>query len=400
MKRILILIFLLLSQACNPQHTINLPELVNEVLYPTAPTPHTEPSPQATYSEMVQVSNLHIWQQARTLIFNYDLTGPLAEQDEVILEYSLDQGNSWIRPLGLKGDIGPKIEVGNQKEIHWDVLAEFRDGIKQSLQFRLESLSERVPETEVATPAEPLPSPEPQVQSPQKSQIREPITGIELVWVEGGCFRMGCDPKTAQCQDPRKPLPPVCLDGFYMGVTEVTQGQWRKVMKNNPAKYKKGDDYPVENVSWHDARDFIRKLNSLSSMDFRLPTEPEWEYSCRSGGKDEEFCGNVHPGNLAWHSHNSGGHPQPVASKAANGLGIYDMSGNVWEWVFDKYSSLHTKKPPANPRGPTPGVRQTIRGGSWSSSIPDLKSVNRAKSKPGNHHGNLGFRLVLAKNRS
>ncbi|MBF0497844.1 MAG: formylglycine-generating enzyme family protein, partial [Deltaproteobacteria bacterium] len=131
-----------------------------------------------------------------------------------------------------------------------------------------------------------------------------------------------------------------CVDGFWIGKTEVTQGQWTQIMGSNPSKFKKGDDYPVETVSWNDVKEFISKLNERKRGNyyFQLPTEAEWEYACRSRGLGERYAGGNVVDNVGWYADNSGKSTHPVGQKQPNGLGIYDMSGNVFEWCQDIYS--------------------------------------------------------------
>ncbi len=186
----------------------------------------------------------------------------------------------------------------------------------------------------------------------QKEEWRDPVTGMEFVWVPEGCFDMGSN----EGESNEKPVHEVCVDGFWMGKYEVTQGQWEKVMGNNPSSFKASDSHPVETVSWNDVQDFIRKLNALGKGGFRLPTEAEWEYACRSGGKQETYCGGNDVNRVAWYWENSGEKTHPVGEKAANGLGLYDMSGNVWEWVSDWYKKdYYGKSPRNNPKGPSNG---------------------------------------------
>ena len=197
--------------------------------------------------------------------------------------------------------------------------------------------------------------------------------------------------------DDEKPVHKVCVDGFWMGKYEVTQGQWQKIMSNNPSNFKKGDDYPVEKVSWNDCQEFIQKLNAKSTHKFRLPTEAEWEYACRSGGRDEKYSGGNNVDRVAWHENNSDFHTHPVGGKIANGLGIYDMSGNVWEWCVDWYSeNYYVNSPENNPRGPNSGAFRVFRGGSWINASKSMRSTYRYRDEPDFHYSNLGFRLVSA----
>jgi formylglycine-generating enzyme required for sulfatase activity len=164
----------------------------------------------------------------------------------------------------------------------------------------------------------------------------DPTTGMAFVWVPGGDFEIGCGSWTSDCDDDEKPTARVTLDGFWIGKHEVTQAQWRAVMGENPSKFE-GDDRSVERVSWEDAQRFIQRLNARGSHTFALPSEAQWEYACRSGGKREKYSGGSDLDRVAWYGEDwSRGH-HPVGGKAANGLGIHDMSGNVWEWVQDGY---------------------------------------------------------------
>ena len=151
------------------------------------------------------------------------------------------------------------------------------------------------------------------------------VTGMELKWVPKGCYQMGCGPWTSECSVDEKPVHEVCVDGFWMGKTEVTQGQWKAVMgkDNNPSGFNKGDAYPVEQVSWEDAREYIEKLNGRSEGGgkYRLPSEAEWEYAARSGGKEEKHAGGNDADAVAWYEKNSGKSTHPVGKKQANGLG-------------------------------------------------------------------------------
>jgi len=182
-----------------------------------------------------------------------------------------------------------------------------------------------------------------------------------------------------------------------MGKYEVTQGEYKAIMGANPSKFKKGDHYPVEWVSWNDAREFIKKLNSRTGKKYRLPTEAELEYAARSGGKKEKYAGSNSPEAVAWFGDNSGGSTHRVGTKDANGLGLYDMAGNVWEWCQDWYDiDYYSKSPESNPKGSSSGLYRASRGGSWSDSARLVRSALRAGDNPGGHCIYLGFRLVLS----
>jgi len=170
--------------------------------------------------------------------------------------------------------------------------------------------------------------------------IRVGEVEFEMVYVEGGTFTMGgTSEQGSDAFDDEKPTHRVTLSAFHIGKYEVTQGLWREVMGSNPSLNKAGDDYPVERVSWEDCQEFVRKLNARTGLKFRLPTEAEWEYAARGGRKSRgyKYSGSNSLGDVAWYEANSGGGTHPVGRKSPNELGLYDMSGNVWEWCQDWY---------------------------------------------------------------
>lgn len=220
----------------------------------------------------------------------------------------------------------------------------------------------------------------------------DPATGMEFVWVPQGCFQMGSTSGEAD----EKPVHEVCVDGFWLGKTEVTQGQWTRVMGSNPSRFKKGDDYPVEQVSWNDVQEYIGKLNEQGNGKFRLPAEAEWEYAARSGGRDETYAGGEDVERVAWHNGNSGRSTHRVGTKAPNGLGLYDMSGNVWEWVQDWYAedayASHSKSNPISNNSAS--GNRVLRGGCWNFNPVHTRAAERDKSTPDNRLRCVGFRLV------
>jgi formylglycine-generating enzyme required for sulfatase activity len=227
--------------------------------------------------------------------------------------------------------------------------------------------------------------------------VSDPITGMQFVFVKGGCYQMGSDKYRIS---PYKPVHQVCLSDFYMGKYEVTQSQWEKVMGNNPSEFKKcGPDCPVENVSWNDAHGFIKKLNTQSGKQYRLPTEAEWEYAASSGGKDEIWAGTSDKSALsryAWYDTNSGKSTHKVGLKKSNGLGLYDMSGNVMEWCQDWYNEAYYEDSPKdNPSGPDNGEKRVNRGGGWL--FPDELSGIRPRysDDSGDKSPTTGLRLLL-----
>ena len=186
------------------------------------------------------------------------------------------------------------------------------------------------------------------------------------------------------------------LNDFYIGKTEVTQAQWQAIMGTNPSSFKNCDQCPVEQVSWGDAQEFIKKLNAKTVKSYRLPTEAEWEYAAR-GGKNStyNYAGSNTVDEVAWYDSNSGRKTHPVGQKKANDLGLHDMSGNVLEWCQDWYDiGYYAKSPSSNPPGPTTGSLRVIRGGSWYSVPAYVRVAGRNSSAPGNRDFDVGFRLA------
>ena len=221
------------------------------------------------------------------------------------------------------------------------------------------------------------------------------VNGIKynMVWVEGGTFRMGATSEQGgDAESDEKPVHSVTLSGYYIGKTEVTQALWKAVMGNNPSRFK-GDNLPVEWVSWNDCQEFIRKLNALTGQHFRLPTEAEWEFACRGGNNSRgyKYSGSNYIDNVAWYSDNSGGNTHPVATRSPNELGIYDMSGNVWEWCADWYGD-YSSGAQTNPKGPYGGSYRVYRGGSWGDFVGNCYRYYYYPTIRGNC---LGLRLAL-----
>ena len=169
-------------------------------------------------------------------------------------------------------------------------------------------------------------------------------------------------------------------------------------MGSNLSHFDRGDQYPVEKVSWNDCKDFIRKLNAKSRYTFRLPTEAEWEYAARSGGREEKYAGGSNVDRVAWYRRNSGGRSHKVGTKAPNGLGLYDMSGNVWEWCEDLYDEdAYTKHSRNNSLVTSGGSRRVNRGGSWRNNPRSVRAANRDWYPSDDTRQDLGFRLCLSR---
>ncbi|MBF0505218.1 MAG: SUMF1/EgtB/PvdO family nonheme iron enzyme [Nitrospirae bacterium] len=220
---------------------------------------------------------------------------------------------------------------------------------------------------------------------------------MEFVFVKGGCYKMG--DVFGDGNGDEKPAHEVCINDFYMGKYMVTQHQWKDIMGDEPSLFSDcGDNCPVDKVSWNDIQEFIRKLNRKTGKNYRLPTEAEWEYAARSGGKKEKWSGTgseAELGKYAWFDNNSEEKTHPVGKRKPNGLGLYDMSGNVWEWCQDWYGeSYYSTSPVTNPAGPPDGQDKILRGGSWFNGPKSLRTASRAGFDPGRPYVLGGFRLV------
>jgi len=222
---------------------------------------------------------------------------------------------------------------------------------------------------------------------------------IQVVAVKGGCFEMGDTFGDGGLDE--KPVHQVCVDAFLMGKFEVTRAQWQAVMVGTPASVESGGQYPATNVSWNDAQVFIKRLNEMSGQKWRLPTEAEWEYADRSGGTKQRFTGTDSSDDLdnyAWYEKNSGLKVHEVGTRKPNALGLYDMSGNVWEWCADRYDRDYYKQSPmSNPKGDPFGVNRIIRGGSTSATKGFQRASYRDYVAPGVRGELFGLRLVLDK---
>ena len=220
---------------------------------------------------------------------------------------------------------------------------------------------------------------------------------IDMVKVEAGTFMMGATSEMQNPYDNEKPVHQVTLtNDYYMGKYEVTQDLWKAVMGRNPSKFK-GDDLPVEEVSWDDCQEFISKLNSITGRKFRLPTEAEWEYAARGGKKSRgyQYSGSNSISDVAWYTDNCGSKTHPVGTKQANELGIYDMSGNVYEWCQD-WKGLYSSSSQTNPIGAVNGPFRVFRGGSWLGYARFCRSSCRCSGTTNCSIDNLGLRLVLS----
>ena len=231
------------------------------------------------------------------------------------------------------------------------------------------------------------------------------VGGVQftMVKVQGGTFMMGATPEQEKdASSSEKPAHQVTLSDFSIGETEVTQALWQAVMGSNPSNFK-GEDRPVESVSWKDCQSFIERLNQMTGLKFRLPTEAEWEYAARGGNKSGgyKYSGSDNIAAVAWYEFNAGGSTHDVKTCGANELGIYDMTGNVWEWCQDWYGKKYYKEcqkqgaPVRNPQGPSSGSYRVSRSGSWFRSAESCRVSDRSSITPTDTYDDLGFRLAL-----
>lgn len=229
--------------------------------------------------------------------------------------------------------------------------------------------------------------------STEKSNIK-----VDLAFVKGGHFSMGSNIPEIEPQWSAAPMYDVVVSDFFIQTTELTQLQWKSVMGYNPSKFQ-GDNLPVDDVSWNTVQEFILKLNAITGKNYRLPTEAEWEYAAGGGGvSGTKYSGtdlDVEVGAYGWTEENSSGTPHPVGTKKPNKLGLYDMTGNVWEWCSDWLGDYNPEFK-LNPTGAVSGVRKTNRGGSWKHGYLLCTTKHRGGYDPGSFNNRIGFRLAMS----
>ncbi len=256
--------------------------------------------------------------------------------------------------------------------------------------------AQRIPEGKKGCPRcqpdEATPEPLPQ-------SFVDKICGIQMVLVPGGTFDMG--DLFGDGMENELPVHKVTLDAFYFGCHQVTQAQWLQLTSENPSRFQ-GANLPVEQITWDDARAFARQLTQAHDGRFRfdLPTEAQWEFAARSGGKEELYSGGDDIDRLAWYETNSGSRTQPVGTKTPNGLGVYDMSGNVWEWCRDTFrTDAYTSHAADNPEIKMNGSDRVIRGGSWNLDAWSARCARRFSFRADLLGPGLGFRLAMTPNK-
>lgn len=231
---------------------------------------------------------------------------------------------------------------------------------------------------------------------------------MKMVWVEGGEFLMGgTSEQGSEANNNEQVIRRIRLNSYYIGECEITQEQWAIVMGTSirqqagkagkSSYYGIGPDYPMYYVSWEEAQAFCRELSRMTGRTYCLPTEAQWEYAARGGKKADgsKYSGSWAIDKVAWYDDNSGSSTHPVKNKQANSLGLYDMSGNVWEWCSDWYGSVYNDNKTNNPTGPSTGSSRVLRGGGWRSNAQKCRVSYRGRNSPDLRGTNSGFRVVV-----
>ena len=314
-------------------------------------------------------SNARAEQVERTMVITYDLS----KTANVRLLVSTNMSNDFKEVKKVTGAVGKNVQAGANRQITWNVLEEYDRFVADGVRFKVEAYGA---DTQTFT-----------------------VNGVSftMIGVKGGTFTMGATSEqgTSEPWDHEYPTHSVTLSNFAIGETEVTQELWRAVMGSNPSRFS-GTNLPVEQVSWNDCQTFITKLNQLTGKNFRLPTEAEWEYAARGGNKSkgDKYAGSNTLGDVAWYEGNGSGRTHPVKQKQANELGLYDMSGNVWEWCQDWFGT-YSSSAQTNPTGPASGSNRVRRGGSWYYNARYCRVSFRYNNTPAYYNSGLGLRLAL-----
>lgn len=332
--------------------------------------------PYSLYAQSVE--NVVVTRQNKAIIVAYDLLGLAEGQTATVSLYCSEDGsNSWGSKLRfVMGDVGEGIKGGYGKQLVWQRLEESERLSGDCINFEVRAMRS------------------------SKSIIS--TDDFEMVFVQGGSFMMGCSSEQDhKCDDDETPVHQVRLSDYYIGKYELSQRQWSAVMGDsdslsNPSEFSNCDNCPVEQVSWNDVQEFIKKLNQKTGKNYRLPTEAEWEYAARGGNQSKgyKYSGSNNSEDVGWYVNNSGRKTHPVGQKKANELGIYDMSGNVWEWCSDWYGS-YSSVSQQNPQGPDSGTERVNRGGGCLSGERYARVSYRYTWDPDFKFNYLGFRLVL-----
>ena len=328
----------------------------------------------ATMVSAQNISNVDFHQEGDEIVITYDLD----ESSPIGVYVSLDGGKSYKEMRSIQGDVGKSVLPGKKRMV-WKVLDDIPDGLVGQCQF------------EVSTNL-----------FVSGKDFIETALGInmKMVYVKGGDFLMGGTLEQGEdVSDEEKPIRRVTLDSYYIGAFEITQRQWERVMGNNPSYFKKGDNYPVECVSWEDVQVFCRRLSDQTGKKYVLPTEAQWEYAARGRkSKDTKYSGSWSADAVAWNMDNSGRSTHPVGTKRPNALGLYDMSGNVWEWCQD-WSGKYRTDDILNPTGASSrsyiGPYRVLRGGSYYAAERCGAVAGRGCGIQNERREDYGFRVVF-----
>ena len=231
-------------------------------------------------------------------------------------------------------------------------------------------------------------------QQPTMKTVTVNGVSFNMIEVKGGRFNMGGTAEQYNCEDVEFPIHVVSLTDYYIGETEVTQALWQAVMSSNPSGFQGNDKLPVERVTWQECQDFVNKLTTLTGITFRLPTESEWEFAARGGiyTKYYQYSGSNNIDDVAWWG-DCGDTTHEVATKSPNELGLYDMSGNVFEWCQDYYGD-YNMMPAESPQGPTTGETRVRRGGSWGGTLNGPRISYRNYELENIRYNYIGLRLA------
>lgn len=314
------------------------------------------------------VTDVDFYQDGNKVIICYSLD----EQADIEVLLSSDGGKTFSVPLKcVFGDVGKNVTAGQNNRIIWDALSERDNVVGNNFVFKIR---------------------------PAITQKSFTVNGVtfEMIRITGGTFIMGATQEQGNVvYDDERPIHNVTLSYYYIGKFEVSQRLWQAVMGSNPSWFK-GDNHPVEQVSWNDIQTFFSKLNTLTGKHFSLPTEAQWEYAARGGNKSNryKYSGSNTISDVAWHPDISNGTTHEIGTKLPNELGLFDMSGNVTEWCLDR-NGLYNSNSQTNPTGPTTGSRRIHRGGCGDYGGGYCRVSVRYSSLPDHKSNFLGFRIAL-----
>ena len=312
------------------------------------------------------IDNVRFTQNDTLVYIYYDLHAEANTTFEVSLFCSLNSGETFDIPVkATQGDVGFRIKAGNNKKIIWNVFADLDKINSEQVIFEVKARGE--------------------------------TSHFPMVWVASGSFWMG-----SSKNENSSPVHKVSIKGFYISKYEITQAEWQQIMGSNPAHFKNCPNCPIENVNWYDVQEFISQINIKTAKNYRLPTEAEWEYAAQGGNNTNRYADFFYAGSnrikeVAWFANNAQLKTHAVDSKKPNQLGIYGMSGNVWEWCNDWFGAYHAHNQ-ENPRGAITGSWRVVRGGSFQDYSNYCRVSTRYFYKPNFKSKDGGFRLVLTEN--